>query len=207
MKCVITGHSSGIGFALKELFERDDWEVLGMSRSNGYNISENQDRIINDALGCDLFINNASSDSAQFELLTKLCQKIPKIITLGSGGSDFTDIWDKQYTIDKKELEEKSRLLSLIDKPNMADMLFVKMAFAETTYSRLKENRIDSDYTVSYQELYEIIQFWLLHPMVRQIEFQFKLTNYTISQIKKLVKYPEKVDIMLDNINSLVNYL
>ena len=59
-KIAITGHSKGIG---KKLYEHlsEQYQVIGFSRSNGYDISkqEDVDRIINESLDCDVFINNA----------------------------------------------------------------------------------------------------------------------------------------------------
>lgn len=59
-KIAITGHSKGIG---KKLYEHlsEKYQVIGFSRANGYDISkqEDVDRIINESLDCDVFINNA----------------------------------------------------------------------------------------------------------------------------------------------------
>ena len=59
-KVAITGHSRGIG---KSIFDKlsSQYEVKGFSRSNGYDISkqEDVDRIIAESLDCDIFINNA----------------------------------------------------------------------------------------------------------------------------------------------------
>ena len=59
MKCIVTGHTSGIGKIIYEHFLSKGWEVIGMSRSNGYNIVSNQERVINDSIGCDIFVNCA----------------------------------------------------------------------------------------------------------------------------------------------------
>lgn len=59
-KVAITGHTKGIGASLAEKIS-SQYEVLGFSRSNGYDISVDEDvnRIIEETLDCEVFVNNA----------------------------------------------------------------------------------------------------------------------------------------------------
>jgi NAD(P)-dependent dehydrogenase (short-subunit alcohol dehydrogenase family) len=57
MKISITGHSKGIGKACYDVLSKDH-DVIGFSRSNGFNISEPK-KIFSASVGCDVFINNA----------------------------------------------------------------------------------------------------------------------------------------------------
>jgi NAD(P)-dependent dehydrogenase (short-subunit alcohol dehydrogenase family) len=61
MKIAITGHTAGIGLALTNLYSSLGHEVLGFSRTTGYNIAVPADRtrIITDSQDCDIFYNNA----------------------------------------------------------------------------------------------------------------------------------------------------
>ena len=199
MKCIITGHTSGVGQYLFEFFRSKGWNVQGMSRSNGYDISADQTKIIDESKGADLFINNASSGSSQLELLKSLCTKVPKIVTMGSAGTEFTHIWGKQYTFDKKMLEEQFKLISM--RTDVADMLLLKLSFAETTYSREKTNRIDSDHRISYVEIAKSIEFWIDNPNIRQMDFAIKLTPYTVDQVKTLSGKPDLVDELIRSTN------
>lgn len=72
MKVAITGHTKGIGRAIADLYYTD--EVVGFSRSNGYDISveESISRIITESLECDIFVNNAYHDFAQCRLLEEI---------------------------------------------------------------------------------------------------------------------------------------
>lgn len=88
MKYAITGHTQGIG---RRLFQRLSPNILGFSRSTGYNINSREDRqkIIEQSHDCDIFINNASSEFGQTYLLIELAlawQHMPnkKIINVGS---------------------------------------------------------------------------------------------------------------------------
>jgi len=57
-KIAITGHTKGIGLALANYYTDLGIEVVGFSRTNGYDISKgvDQERIINESQDCDLFI-------------------------------------------------------------------------------------------------------------------------------------------------------
>jgi len=70
VKIAITGHSRGIGKALATALENEH-EVIGFSRSNGYNISNPHSfkKILKKINDCDIFINNAYSRPHQTEML------------------------------------------------------------------------------------------------------------------------------------------
>jgi short-subunit dehydrogenase len=72
MKTVsITGHTKGIGHALLENMS-SDYNLIGFSRSNGYDISTNQDSIIQIAKNSDIFVNNAYYKKCQIDLFIKM---------------------------------------------------------------------------------------------------------------------------------------
>lgn len=78
MKISITGHTRGIGKAIAELYP----DVLGFSRSNGYDISDpaSVQKIITESAHCDVFVNNAYHNFTQCDLLEgmfKLWQNDP----------------------------------------------------------------------------------------------------------------------------------
>lgn len=76
MKIAITGHTSGIGKALFDRFRSKDNEVIGFSRSNGYDISDPDARkkILEEVKDFDVFVNNAynDTDSSQYFLLKEI---------------------------------------------------------------------------------------------------------------------------------------
>lgn len=59
MKIAITGHSKGIGKGIADYYS--EHEVIGFSRSNGYDISKLADiqRIVTESADADVFVNNA----------------------------------------------------------------------------------------------------------------------------------------------------
>jgi hypothetical protein len=74
MKIAITGHTKGIGKALKEFFEQRGHCVIGFSSSTGYNLSSHEDRqrILQELGEFDVFINNAYSPLGQTAMLTSI---------------------------------------------------------------------------------------------------------------------------------------
>lgn len=204
MKCVITGHTSGLGRAIYEHFLSIDWEVVGLSRSNGHDITLSQDEIVEIATGCDLFINNASYDTAQLDLLSRLCTKVSKIVTMGDIGTSFKEIRYTKYTQNMNIVETGERLISLSNDPMLADMLYLKLSFVENTYEEIiKPNRMKSEYTISYAEIINTIMFWLDNPNIKTIEFRAKLTDETIRNLKQ-VEDPKKVNQLCEKINQLI---
>lgn len=63
MKIAITGTTSGIGKGIADLYTEHNHSVLGFNRSNGYDIDTNQTRIIDAISDCDVFVNNAFSNT------------------------------------------------------------------------------------------------------------------------------------------------
>lgn len=85
----ITGHTAGIA---KYIFDR--FNCKGYSRSNGYDIDKEEDRlkIINDSRDVDFFINCACSGYSQTLLLEDFVKHNPsmKVINIGSRVSEVT---------------------------------------------------------------------------------------------------------------------
>jgi nucleoside-diphosphate-sugar epimerase len=75
MKIAITGHTQGIGLALATVFQQYGHEVVGFSRSNGFDISEPQARQAMLAYDVDVFINNAYHPTGQTALLKELIDR------------------------------------------------------------------------------------------------------------------------------------
>jgi hypothetical protein len=85
MKIAITGHTDGIG---KWIYDNNN--VVGFSRSNGYDICSANDRkrIVDAVSDCDVFINNACDNYGQAYMLRDLYMSWKEsgkyIITVGS---------------------------------------------------------------------------------------------------------------------------
>jgi hypothetical protein len=68
MRIAITGHSAGIGQALAKIYQLQGHEIVGLSRSNGFNI-RSIPKLVAQIKDCDMFVNNAQVGFAQTELL------------------------------------------------------------------------------------------------------------------------------------------
>ena len=77
MKIRITGHTKGIGECLYLHLKELGHDVVGFSRTNGYDINDpqSQQKIVNESKDADVFINNAWSEySGQTEMLRLMLQ-------------------------------------------------------------------------------------------------------------------------------------
>lgn len=176
MKIGITGHTSGIGQTLYEYF-KETHEVIGFSRSNGYDIDTDSEKIIKEVSNFDLFINNANSSNGQETLLEKANGKVSRIITMGSLVTNYPNAFLNNGKHDLEILHNK-----LVSKIDSSKLLLLKLSFIEGSD---KLDRIDSDFTISHDEIIRSINFWLDHDYINKMEFHFKLTDYTINSLKE----------------------
>jgi hypothetical protein len=182
MKVVITGHTYGIGKALYDSFKSAEWEVVGLSRSNGYDIDADFDKVVEAATGADLFINNAYRDRQQTRLVHALKNKVKKMVVMGSVSRHYPELIHTDYVHDKQELAEACRLISI--DPNGIDILHLDLSFIEQPKSNDDPTAFSSDYVIKFDEILNAIDFWTTNPKIRQIEFVWKLTPFVFNQLK-----------------------
>jgi NADP-dependent 3-hydroxy acid dehydrogenase YdfG len=117
----ITGHTAGIGKAMSDYFIAKNYQVLGFSRSNGYDISteEGRVRVINESKNADIFVNNAynfkTDDAGQTLVLrsmTTIWENQSKlIVNVSSIGGDFPGN-KVPYNINKSHQDGHLKLVS-----------------------------------------------------------------------------------------------
>ena len=71
-KICIIGHTKGIGKAIAVI---SNFEVVGLSRANGYDLSSNLQNIMDKIDECEYVVINAYAGSNQLELLKKIYYK------------------------------------------------------------------------------------------------------------------------------------
>ena len=71
-KICIIGHTKGIGKAIADISK---FEVVGLSRSNGYDLSGNLQNIMDKIDECEYVVINAYAKSYQLELLKRIYKK------------------------------------------------------------------------------------------------------------------------------------
>ena len=120
-KIAVVGHSRGIGKAICDLYKKKKYDVVGMSKSNGFDIVHDQDKILDNIQDCGLVVLNAHSDRGQLNLLKKIYgrhsfDKMKVAVITSTSGIEIEpdynqfQVWDKfqyvQYCEIKKELIE-----------------------------------------------------------------------------------------------------
>lgn len=185
-KIIITGHTHGIGKAIYDKFtEISCREIIGMSRSNGYDIDKDFDRIVEEATGAEIFINNAYRDSQQLKLFNALKNKVDMMVVMGSVSRFYPELIPTQYVHDKQELAEACRLESI--NPNGIPILHLDLGFIEGTYIKGNDPyAFVSDYTTPKDDIVDTIIFWAQKPTIRQIEFRWKLTPQVLSELRRI---------------------
>lgn len=186
MKIALTGHTKGIGAAVKQILEDQGHEVVGFSRTNGYNVMRPKN-IVKDAADCDIFINNAWMPDAQPRLMYLMYEEWatqPKhIINISSTAGDYPDFFGMfgfnswvPYVSDKQRLDEASYNLSRLWKPGMCKVTnvrphWVRSAAIESFMSMLSKHKIP---LLEPEQVAELIVWAVNTPkdmQIRKVEF------------------------------------
>ena len=106
-KIAVIGHTKGIGKAIANLYSRKNYEVIGLSRSNGYDIIQDQDKIMDKIEDCPLVVVNAHAGRGQLTLLKRIYgrhifNKMKVAVITSTSGT----VQGKDYDIDQKEYIE-----------------------------------------------------------------------------------------------------
>ena len=181
MKIVITGHTRGLGKYLFEHFGQHH-EVLGLSRTTGYNIDTQQTEIIDIATNADLFINCAVSNDSQYKLVLGTVNKVKNMIVVGTAMQQFEDLMAMNYIMQKRKLYELCKVLS-IDPSVTTDILHLSISFLP----KHKDSLVQTDNFISYNTVVKYIEFWLENKNTSEISFNWKLTNLVKEQFTKVL--------------------
>jgi hypothetical protein len=158
MKIGITGHSDTLGRGLYDFLKKNH-EVLGFSRSNGYDIKRYKD-ILNEISDFDVFINNTYHPSYQqiifeevFDLWKYQNKTIFNVLTsaIFNQGS-FDDYRESKLNLQKSTLE---RINSNLDK---------KVRIVNLYPNTLEHNKRVGFNKITFLEVYQIIEFQLSLP-------------------------------------------
>jgi len=132
MKVAITGHTSGLGKELYRIFP----ESLGFSRNNGYDLNnqDSRNKMYNETLNCDIFINNADLGWNQCILLYELWntwkEKEKIIVNIGSDAADYNHAIARPYNIQKRALQDACLQLQQAQQP--CKVVLVKPGYIDT---------------------------------------------------------------------------
>lgn len=153
MKVAITGHTSGLGLQITLYLKSQNIDVVGFSKSTGYDINNAKDRhrMIVESLDCDVFINNAYDRYGQIDLLYEIYNqwknKNKCIVTVGSLASNAAE-WRLApclYSTVKKSLDVATYQLI-----NSHDRNGCKLMIFKPGYLGIGKNKIPYDYAAKY---------------------------------------------------------
>ncbi len=108
----ITGHTSGIGKAIADLYTYKGHRVLGFSRSTGYDLADidTVERIADAAKDADIFINNAYRRVAQVDMLYAMHKRWKNdhktIVSISSNSGDGIKSFPHPYAVFKSALDK-----------------------------------------------------------------------------------------------------
>ena len=190
-KIAITGHTRGIGLALTERLDQDNYEVRGYSKSNGFNILR-PNGVIKDIVDwdADVFVNNAYAPEAQSRLLYKIYEQWvdePKlIINMGATSSDsinnfaqlgYNPDWTP-YVSDKARLDWASLQLSNQFQPGKCRVTMIKPGFVDTDSTAWLKGLVE-DYMMTADSVAEMIEWVIeLGDEVQMRTLSFDVGNY-----------------------------
>jgi hypothetical protein len=204
MKIVITGHTRGLGKAFYEHFVKSPSNtVIGLSKSQGVDV-ESIDTVVNLAAGCDLFINNAYSGTAQNRLVKKLNGLVPMMVVSGSQGGYFSNLIPTEYGQHKKDLAELCHMISL-DKNSTTKILHLDLSCLEGNVVDINDpNNIKCDSITALSDVIATVDFWTKLPTFNNVRFNFKFTDLLYNQISTKMHTGAELDCLLRKIKEAV---
>ena len=146
-KIAVIGHTKGIGKAIADLYKRKKYEIVGLSRTTGYDLETEQEKIMEKLKDCELIVVNAYAKFGQYHLLKRIYSEFHHhykkvvVITSTSGtpqgkdednyGADYNEYcWHKEHLIKYvSELQEElfNKPLSVYDVcPDVVDTDMIK---------------------------------------------------------------------------------
>lgn len=181
MKVAITGHTNGIGLGLYNYFVENKHEVIGFSRTNGYTMPEANERILEQIVDCDIFINNSEPILSQAFFMKKLWplwwDKEKTIIVIGSVLSKIvTEIPEfGKAQLDKKILDFECRKITYdMREGRKCVITSIHPSFVKTNlHSEFKVPDAPEEVTLSVQEVVDIVDMTLKSPVaIEEIVFR-----------------------------------
>jgi D-arabinose 1-dehydrogenase-like Zn-dependent alcohol dehydrogenase len=180
-KVAITGHTAGLGLYLYNYYKEQGADVIGFSRSNGYDLATHVDQIVLQSNGVDLFINNAYFEDKQTELLKKLTNKVSNIVVCGSDARNYPQLVcsnENNYVGYKAELARTASLLSKSG-TTTTNILNIDISFLEHT-------EFKTDNVINFCDIGQLIDFWISCPSISEVRYNWKMTDPVFNELRKL---------------------
>lgn len=178
MKILITGHTQGIGEVLYNHWTSLNHEVIGLSRSTGYDFNKISD-VLEEASTADLFVNNANVQDSQTMFLKHLLNRVPRMVVIGTGLHNFTEYGTFEY------IEKKKQLFNLVKNNVMNPEVNTKLLHLGLTF--LPESYVDEENFIPWDRIINVIDFWIENPVFWDVNYNWKATNLVCDKLKEFI--------------------
>lgn len=185
-RVAVTGHTSGIGKEIYEYCQHHGADVRGYSRSNGFNLMNGGDDVLNDILkfDADIVFNHAwvprIQNKIQKILHTQWKKHNNKVIISTGSATSYYEIGAAVYETDKAELRDYS-IQSAVEYPHINKCRLHNVSMGWTN-SAILEGVEDGEYFIDPYEAALII-INLAQPQ-----------NYVVSEILVNAKFRPSKD-------------
>jgi hypothetical protein len=161
MRIGIIGHRGLLGSAISAEFAAGN-DLIGLSRSTGYDLQTNYKEIIDICSECDLVFNNAHASTLQANVIKDLAGTKVRLVTSGSIAANYRF---SDYCEQKKLIEETYQLY-IRKYPERC--LLLKMGYLEG----FDPGKTRNFKTIPLATITSSIRHWLSNPRITRIEFE-----------------------------------
>lgn len=159
MKIVITGHTGLLGREIAKLFPAD--EVVGLSRSNGYDINTRYDEIVSIMKTADIVFNNAYAGTTQAQVIEDLKDSGVTLITSGSMAANYNNT---DYQKNKRVIQDTFHRCKRFYPQRC---LMLKPGFFSENYNSIRLNAE----LIAVDQIIAGIEYFLANRRVTMLEF------------------------------------
>lgn len=179
MRIVITGHTQGIGQEIYQHWKSQGHDVIGLSRSTGFNVENNLEGVIKEVESADLFVNNANIGDSQLELIQLSLNKVPLMIVIGNGLHHYTEYGTFDYIEHKQKLFDMCKT-NIMNVNNSTKILHLGLTF-------LPHTNVDQENYISWEQMFRVVDEWIDNPVFWDINYNWKATELITHKLKSMI--------------------
>jgi 3-phosphoglycerate kinase len=200
MKVVVIGDTTGIGKKAKEYFLKNNYEVFLISRTNGIDIHDNLDRVIDICKQSDVVFINLCYKDYQLKILKQIYKHVPHVIVSGGIIREYEKIKPDLAKV-KKELFDFCKVVSCMPiEDNACNLLHLDFSFNEDSNS---QDRFDNKNTTSLESIVSVIDNWFKHPVYWNVQFNFKYSEELVNLLKNKDDNLDNLFLEINNLRTI----
>jgi len=179
MKIAITGHTKGIGRAIAAKAQTLGHTIVGLSRSNGFDISDTE-KVFNEIKKCDAFVNNAYMPVYQTKLLELVLNNwkrnnLATVINISSKLSYLEPPYRNlpaDYIEDKKQQNKLMHQFSILGTPRILNVVLGIVDTDMTAHWNVEKMKTHAVADTIFNTL------TMTNPLVQEIVFDVPYFNW-----------------------------